>query len=236
MWLSLIQLMDSAFPTGAFSHSFGLETAVQEGRVTNIGELEQWLKAYVKGSIVPMEGACVYWAYHAAERRLNEDIHDAELLQKIRELDQRVTLSKLARESREGTVRIGKRYLHMVQSLYPDAGFDQYEQWIQKGDCYGNAAVVHGWVCAYLQLDVNSAVTSFMYTGMNSLVQNAMRTMSIWQTEGQKLLKRMHPFVTAEASKLVANCPPPEEWFTSNILQEIDGMRHETLYSRLFMS
>ena len=30
----LLQLVDSAFPTGTFAHSLGLETYVQEGKIT----------------------------------------------------------------------------------------------------------------------------------------------------------------------------------------------------------
>ena len=33
--LNLLQISDSNFPTGSFSHSFGLETFIQEGQVTN---------------------------------------------------------------------------------------------------------------------------------------------------------------------------------------------------------
>lgn len=43
-WL-LWQLADSAFPTGGFAHSVGLEAAWQQGEVRNRDELREWLSA-----------------------------------------------------------------------------------------------------------------------------------------------------------------------------------------------
>src|SRR5258707_5324597 len=43
-WL-IWQLIDSAFPTGGFAHSAGLEAAWQHGEVRNSGELVSFLEA-----------------------------------------------------------------------------------------------------------------------------------------------------------------------------------------------
>ena len=66
----LFQLVDSAFPTGAFSHSFGLETAFQEKKIDKPIELYNWLKSYVSGSLAPTEGVVVYLTYQAIQKEL----------------------------------------------------------------------------------------------------------------------------------------------------------------------
>ena len=68
----LFQLVDSAFPTGAFSHSFGLETSFQENKISEPIELYNWLKTYVSGSLAPTEGVAVYLIYQA---KIKEFLH-----------------------------------------------------------------------------------------------------------------------------------------------------------------
>lgn len=240
MRLALIQLIDSAFPTGAFSHSFGLETALQEGRVTNAPELEEWLYSYLTGSLAPMEGVGVYWAHRYAEElagcHAERGLTGADAETNLKMLDRRLTLAKLARESREGGIKIGKRYLRVAGELYPEAALERYGDWIRRGECYGNACVVHGWICAHLRYLPRDAVASHLYAGVNSLVQNALRAMAIGQTEGQKVLKSLISAVEREAERLVQDPPPPDSMSGHALAQEIGAMRHETLYSRLFMS
>ncbi len=65
--IQLVQLMDSAFPTGAFAHSFGLETAFQERRIETADDLAAWLKSYLRNQAA-LEGTAVYLAHaHARE-------------------------------------------------------------------------------------------------------------------------------------------------------------------------
>ncbi|GAB7388382.1 urease accessory protein UreF [Bacillaceae bacterium] len=238
--LSLLPLLDSAFPTGAFSHSFGLETALQERRIKHPSELSRWLASYIKGSLVPTEGAAVFWA-HGLVRKMREMGKREEaardgICERLKELDRRLTVSKLAREAREGGMKIGRRYLRIVAELYPCSGIDEYEAWIREGTCYGHPCVVHGWICAYLDQPAKTAVLSHLYAGVNNLLQNAMRAMAIGQTAGQKVLHGLLPLLEREAENLVRHPPAQENLFSFVPVQEIQAMRHERLYSRLFMS
>jgi urease accessory protein len=79
-------------------------------------------------------------------------------------------------------------------------------------------------------------VLSHLYAGVNGLVQNALRAMAIGQTEGQKVLQRLLPVMQREAERLVLDPPAPDRLSSHTLAQEIGAMRHETLYSRLFMS
>ncbi|MBD5635858.1 MAG: hypothetical protein IAI49_15430, partial [Candidatus Eremiobacteraeota bacterium] len=56
---SLLRLADSAFPSGAFSHSFGLESAIADGRVHDEATLAAWLDAYLVDGWSTLEGAAL---------------------------------------------------------------------------------------------------------------------------------------------------------------------------------
>ena len=128
----LFQLVDSAFPTGAFSHSFGLETAFQEKKINKPIELYKWLKSYVSGSLAPTEGVAVYLTYQAIQKELLHQEWSEDTEKYIQRLDQKLTVSKMSSESREGGIKIGKRYLKIVNTLYPQSGLQQYARWIDS--------------------------------------------------------------------------------------------------------
>lgn len=68
-WL-VWQLADSAFPTGGFAHSAGLEAAWQNGEVRQRGELREWLSCSLRQAgraALPLVNAA-----HAAPERLPE--------------------------------------------------------------------------------------------------------------------------------------------------------------------
>jgi urease accessory protein len=58
--------------------------------------------------------------------------------------------------------------------------------------------------------------------------------MSMGQTDGQIMIRRLIPIIEAEWAKVSKQ--PSNTLFSYAIAQEIRAMNHETLYSRLFMS
>ncbi|WP_165887008.1 urease accessory protein UreF [Scopulibacillus darangshiensis] len=234
--LSLLQLVDSAFPTGAFAHSFGLETAFKENKLSGPKELYEWLQDYIRGSLIPTEGIAVFVSYQTIQKEIEINALPETVQEDLQRLDQKLTFSKKASESRDGTVKIGKRYLKIVHTLYPEAGLDQYAGWINERLCYGNPAIVHGWISAYLDIPCDQAIFTHLYTNVNNLLQSALRMAVIGQTDAQLILQRLYPLMDEEAEQIVHSSPGEKDLCNYAIVQETEAMRHETLYSRLFMS
>lgn len=247
----LAQLVDSSFPTGAFAHSFGLETAAQEGRLRTADDLRNWLLDFLYGSLEPMDGPAVLlaWSHGATQATLQE-------------LDRVLFVSRLARETRAAGKKIARQYIRMAIALYPElspkdgahatvpAGallnnmndgdpgepFRRYAALVQRGECRGHQAIVHGCICAFLGESSASAVTSYLFTAIAVTAASALRATALGQTQVQQTMASIFPAAGQVAEEIVRLAPDASGLSAQNVLQEIDAMRHETLYSRLFMS
>lgn len=67
--LRLFQFCDSQFPTGAFSHSFGLETYIQRDTVHDEESFQQWLVLFLNEQLTYADGLTMRLVYDA----LNEN-------------------------------------------------------------------------------------------------------------------------------------------------------------------
>src|SRR5207249_2223877 len=59
MNLPLLQLGDSALPIGGYSHSWGLEAAIERGAVRDPVSLERWTRHWLGDALAPLEGVIV---------------------------------------------------------------------------------------------------------------------------------------------------------------------------------
>ncbi|HEX3032161.1 MAG TPA: urease accessory protein UreF [Bacillota bacterium] len=223
--LSLLQISDSFFPTGAFTQSYGLETFVQEGLVTSKEALAEFLTTYLLDNLATSDCLAMLLAYRVGA------VADWTA---VVQLDQRLAAQKLARESREASHKTGRRMLQVVQRLFPGSGLDKFAELIREGRAQGHHAVVFGLVTATLGLGEKEAALAFAYNATAGMVNNAVRLIPLGQHEGQWVLTTLSG-VIQQAVKISLGLGLDDLGSTAPAT-EIRAMQHEHLYSRLFMS
>jgi urease accessory protein len=229
--LSLLQLNDSAFPSGRYTLSYGLEALVQSGRLKVPGEsstLIALLGDSIRFGVAPSDGLALACAHRAA--RVDADV-DLELM---KEVDMRLTAVKLPREVREASTRTGRAVLTAATAAIGGSALHNYAERVRRGDSPGNHAVVVGLLCASLGTPCLDAVVGELYAFSSSWVGAAVRLGLVDHRGAQALLHRVRPVIAAAAPKVIdrdsgqiSSCTP---------FLDVMAMRHEYAELRLFAS
>ncbi|MFQ6388096.1 urease accessory protein UreF [Priestia aryabhattai] len=223
--LSLIQLCDSNFPSGAFSHSFGFETYIQRNQIYNTATFQEALRTYLDVQLTYTDGLACRLAYeYAAHDQFNE----------IMRIDHELYALALSKETREGTRRVGQRMLKLCLELFQGSYLEKYMSEVKAKKAYGHPAVVFALASLQLNITKEEAILSHLYASISSLIQNAVRGIPIGQTDGQKTLVLFQPMLQHALQHILQ--ADQEEFGAVTPGLEIAQMQHEQLHVRLFMS
>lgn len=219
-----MQLTDSNLPSGAFSHSFGLETFVQHGLVTNTESFKYFLQGYID-QLCFTDGLATKRIYDALTKGRFEDIIETDTI---------LFCSNSAKESRLGAQRIGQQLLKLYRELYGSLNLNAYAEAIQSKQCYGHPSICQAIALYDLEIEVEMAIQTVLYTSCSTIVQNAVRGIPLGQTDGQRMLQ----FAIQECTKAVNRVLSlsKDVLGATAPLLEIKQMQHEQLHIRLFMS
>lgn len=223
--LSLFQLCDSSFPNGSFSQSFGLETYIQKDVVHDEESFLSWLKVYVHEQLAYADGLGVKIIYGALEEKD---------FQQVWEIDHVLTIQNLARESREGTQRMGESMLNLAHSIYEFDNLAIYRERVRNKESFGHPAVVFAIAGHQLQVDKETTILYYLYSTMIELVQNAVRAIPLGQTAGQRLIYAFQKDLQAVASKIMGL--DESEFGVVSPGLELSQMQHERAKIRIFSS
>src|ERR1700694_3461007 len=96
--LAALQLGDSAFPSGAFTQSYGLEALVAEGAVTCAADVEAVLADHLRRRLARADLPSLLAAHQAA---VEGDV------ERVARIDHALTAVKMTREERQGARPVG---------------------------------------------------------------------------------------------------------------------------------
>ena len=220
--LTLLQLTDSFFPTGTFAHSFGLETYVQLELVNDPETFKMFLRSTLHHGFRNGDAVAIGLTYKATE------------IEGVVDLDARLTAMKVARESREGSIKIGKQFLRNAAILERNKMLNEYAEGVQSGRCAGHHAIAYGLVAATAKVDLFSAVLGYLHAHVVGQVSAAVRLIPLKPTDGQRIIQDVRPDLIDIARFAGGASIDDLGGFTPGL--DIRGMQHERLYSRLFIS
>jgi urease accessory protein len=229
--LSLLQLSDSAFPSGRYTLSYGLEALVQGGHLRTPSEgsrLIAMLGDSIRFGAAPSDGLALAWAHRAAGRARDPDL---ELLTQV---DQRLTAVKLPREVREASARTGRAMLTTASAAIGGPALRDYAQCVKAGRSPGNHAVVVGLLSAQLGVPRMDAVIGELYAFSSSWVAAAVRLGLVDHRGAQAVLHRARPVIAAAASEVIDR--DVAQISSSTPMLDVMAMRHEEAELRLFAS
>lgn len=228
--LSLLQWSDTLFPSGAFSHSFGLESVVQSGRVKEGADLSNWIRVKMTHQIFPCDLILLSQTHQAVENGAPDKP------EKVFQLDAVGYAMRLPKELREGGSMIASRLIQTAEELYPVPWIKSWRKFLLEGKIKGDPAVAFGLVAASAGIPVLPTLLAYLYIFTSGQVSAALRLLPIGQTEGQRIIHTVLEWAEKSGKINEAMDHSDREVSTFMPAAEIGSMQHERSGIRLFQS
>jgi urease accessory protein len=223
-FLSSLQLADSLFPSGLYTLSHGLETYAQAD-LLNAGSLPLIASELLRHSVGPSDASALALAWHAAE---TAD------LDRIAEIDLRLTAVKIAREPRQASVRLGRQLLSLGSETFDDTVSAAYLARVREQNLPGNQAVALGLLKHALGVPVRESVAGELYSFAASCAGSALRMSLIDHQQAQRTIRYLQPVIAEVTDEALQRTVP--EIGGSVPFAEIMSMQHEVADLRLFVT
>jgi len=211
------QLIDSAFPSGGFAHSLGLEAAYQAGEVGGERSLRQFLRDALSQAgyaVMPLMTAA-----HGEPRRVGEldAIADAFLTNAVANRASRVQ---------------GRAFVAACARIWPSERMMAIEAEARRR-C-GHQAPLMGAVLRLLDVPLHTAQRMLLFQTCRGVLAAAVRLGIV----GPYRAQRLQHDAAADIDALLARCASLDESSLAQPAPIVDILQsaHDRLYSRLFQS
>lgn len=217
-----LQLCDSAFPSGAFSHSFGLETAIAERGIADATAVRAWIAAYLEHGLATLDARAFVLGMRGVVS--------------VTELDGTLAASIFPRDVRAANRRLARATLEAYLAMgITDSDVTGYRDAILAGSASGQHALACMLGYRAIGASVEDAVCAYLSSAAAALAAVAARAVPLGQRDvGALLWSLRDPIAGFTRSALTAESL--DDLTSSALLCEIDAMRHASLNARLFAS
>jgi urease accessory protein len=219
--LRMLQISDTAFPTGSFSHSMGLEAFAEAGELESAEDL-QFLVGLHLNSLATSDCVALRASYGAK-------------IEELSRIDWLLSATKLTRELRAASSSTGKRFLLSVAALgLKDVRLDEFIAGVRAGETPGNLAVGYGVAAPVLGLDLEEVLLAYLYASAASLVAAGQKLIPLGGSAAQRVLFDLQEKIVwaAEKSREVV----PEGMYAFSPTIDVRSMLHERQRVRLYIS
>ena len=232
------QLIDSAFPSGAFAHSGGLEAARHWKLVETPNDLHEFLRhnlVQIGRSTLPF----ISESYHDLNRfQVLDAKFDAFLTNHVANRASRsqgrafLTAAEIAFRSRHGRLESGSLDNH--EEMRRSWWLTELRDGMAHRKTVAHLPVVFGAVTRLLIIPLATALHVFLYTTLRDLISAAVRLNIVGSLTAQAVQFELFEFT----ERIATHCETlrsHDATLTASVLDLIHGT-HDRLYTRLFQS
>jgi urease accessory protein len=216
----LLTWLSPSYPVGAYTHSHGLEWAVEAGEVTGRAELEQWIGDVLAHGAGRNDAILFAHAHRAARAG------DGAALAEICELA--AALAPSAERHLETTAQ-GQAFRLATAAAWPAPALDLVgEVWdgpLAYPVAVAVAAAGHG-------VGAAPAIHAYLHAFVANLVSAGLRLVPLGHTDGQRAMAALEPAVGQVCA--AAQTAGLDDVGGCAVIADLAAMRHETQVTRLF--
>jgi len=213
------QLADSAFPSGGFAHSSGLEAGVAMQQIHEGNDLCEIIQNIVKQQAISLLPLFCSAYNHPAQFLDWDQLADATLTQHVAHRASRAQ---------------GRAMLRAVSQAFPSPELESLDQMLRTGQTPGHLAPVFGLLAVQLSLPLERAAQLFVFQALRSVMSAAVRLGVVGPIQAQRITHQLTPQAQADC-KLGLDTPLEQAADTAPMLTLMQA-NQDRLYSRLFQS
>ncbi|WP_009630798.1 urease accessory protein UreF [Synechocystis sp. PCC 7509] len=221
--MALMQLSDSAFPSGSFTLSHGLESLVYSGQIKTADDFQEFLKLLLYNKIGTSDLVALLNAHRAS---INNDLVE------IRRADLRLFASTTIAQTRETQRKSGRALLMVAQSVWNDEQLQTLAVDTATGTIQCLHPVIFAVVGRTALLNESDTMLAFVHSFIASLANAAIRLGVLGHIQAQVVINAIafdiEPIINNAISMTlddIRSCTPAID---------IAQMRHKYLSQRQF--